>query len=130
MTKAIALALFASLRIATASSPWRYHHQQDGHLSNGGWNGWGGDLSNSRKAHHSALGTSNAHSVRMHCKIEYTNGVSATPNIDGDIAYYPTWGGSLVALNYKTCQTVWETNITQAIKVGSLMPCSYDQAID
>ena len=83
-----------------------------------GWNGWGGDLSNSRRAHRSTLRSSNADSVKVHCKVDYTNGVSATPTLDGDIAYYPTWGGSLVALNYKTCETVWETNITQVIEVS------------
>ena len=115
------LAFIASLKIANAWNPWRYHHH-DGNFHDivelDGWNGWGGDLSNSRRAHHSALDSSNANSVKVHCKIEYTNGVSATPTIDGDIAYYPTWGGSLVALNYKTCQTLWETDITQVIKVS------------
>jgi hypothetical protein len=67
------------------------------------------------------LNAHNADSLAVHCKIEYTNGVSATPTINGDIAYYPTWGGGLVALNYKTCQTVWETNITQVVMVSSLI---------
>jgi outer membrane protein assembly factor BamB len=47
--------------------------------------------------------------------LKYTNGQSAPPTIDGDIAYYPTWSGALVALDYKTCQPVWETNITNVI---------------
>ena len=123
------LAFTTSLNIASAWNPWRYHHHGN-HFPDmvelDGWNSWGGDIFNSRRAHHSVLDSSNANSVQIHCKIEYTNGVSATPTIDGDIAYYPTWGGSLVALNYKTCQTLWETDITQIVKVS----CdSYTEAV-
>ena len=121
MMKLNALVLIASLIVTNAWNPWRYRHHGDhvhGSVELNGWNGWGGDLSNSRRAHRSFLDSSNANSVKVQCKIEYTNGVSATPTIDGDIAYYPTWGGSLVALNYKTCQTIWETDITHIIKVS------------
>ena len=52
----------------------------------------------------------------MQCHLRYTNGVSATPTIDGDLVYYPTWGGLFVALNYKTCETLWELNITQIVE--------------
>ena len=57
----------------------------------------------------------NAKTVAVHCQRKYTDGESAAPTINGDMAYYPTWSGLLVALNYKTCQTVWETNITQVV---------------
>lgn len=44
--------------------------------------------------------------------MNFTNGVSATPTVEGDIVYFPTWGGPLVALNYQTCQIIWQTNAT------------------
>lgn len=123
MTKFIALLSLATVSFTNAWNPWRYHHEshRHGYFESTGWNGWGGDLSNSRRAHASILNTHNAGSLAVHCKIQYTNGVSATPTIEGDIAYYPTWGGELVALNYKTCQTVWATNITQVVMVSSLI---------
>lgn len=33
----------------------------------------------------------------------------------GDIAYYPTWGGNFVALNYKTCGVAWNISVVDII---------------
>ena len=79
------------------------------------WNGWGGDISNSRWARNSMVNPANAKSMSVQCKHEYTDGESATPTISGDMAYFPTWSGLLVAMNYKTCQTMWEANITKVV---------------
>jgi len=46
---------------------------------------------------------------------EHVTGVSATPTIDGNFAYYPTWSGLLVALDYTTCRISWQINVTAII---------------
>lgn len=53
--------------------------------------------------------------MQQTCNITYDQGVSATPVLEGNIAYYPTWDGDFVALNYKTCQVVWNYNVTSLI---------------
>ena len=71
---------------------------------------------NSRWASQNLEVTSSSISLlSQHCRVDYALGVSATPTISGDVAYYPTWGGLLVAFNYKTCQIQWEVNVTQLI---------------
>jgi outer membrane protein assembly factor BamB len=85
---------------------------------NGGstvWTGWGGSVSNRRWVQQSAFNSANVNSTVPHCQLQYPKGESAPPTLHGDIAYYPTWNGSLVAMNYKTCETLWQTNITQVI---------------
>jgi len=47
--------------------------------------------------------------------------VSATPTIQGDIVYYPTWSGLLVALNYKTCVVAWQINVTSLVTEYALL---------
>jgi outer membrane protein assembly factor BamB len=47
------------------------------------------------------------------CQKEYSVGVSATPLVVDGIVYYPTWGGLLVALDYKKCKVLWQTNISE-----------------
>ena len=131
MTKIVVLLGLAIISLVDAWSPWRYRHggwpyHYESSTANN-WNGWGGDVSNRRLAQHSALNPNNAKTISQHCQLKYTNGVSATPTVDGDIAYYPTWGGILVALNYKTCQTIWETNITRVVE--NFAPVTSDQAI-
>lgn len=49
------------------------------------------------------------------CRADGDAGVSATPTISGDIAYYPTWSGLLVALNYRTCDVIWRLNVTALV---------------
>lgn len=49
------------------------------------------------------------------CDQPYDVGPSAAPLVDEGIAYYTTWTGSLVALDYTECTIVWETNVTAAI---------------
>jgi outer membrane protein assembly factor BamB len=49
------------------------------------------------------------------CQIKYNPGVSAPPLVYDGVAYYPTWNGSLVALDYRSCNVLWQTNITEII---------------
>jgi outer membrane protein assembly factor BamB len=104
MRPTIALVLLV-FGLANANSLW----------SRSSWNGWGGGISNTRWAQDGKVNPANAKSITLHCQLKYTDGESAAPTISGDMAYYPTWSGLLVALNYKTCQTVWEANITQIV---------------
>jgi outer membrane protein assembly factor BamB len=120
MVSTIALTL-AALITANASPSWvhkhggvsPFDHEYGGSFAS--WNGWGGGIFNRRMAQHTAVNPDNVRKLDVVCKLTYTDGESAAPTINGDMAYYPTWGGELVALNYKTCETVWITNITQAV---------------
>jgi outer membrane protein assembly factor BamB len=120
MISTIALAL-ATLISANASPSWSRKHGgassfEQGHgESFASWNGWGGGIFNRRMAQHTAVNSNNVGKLDVICKLTYTDGESAAPTISGDMAYYPTWGGELVALNYKTCETIWTTNITQGV---------------
>lgn len=80
------------------------------------WNGWGGNIYNNRwNPGATAFNTTSARLLSKTCGIMYHRGVSATPVVEGDIAYYPTWSGMLVALNYTSCTPVWEYNVTGLI---------------
>jgi hypothetical protein len=59
--------------------------------------------------------SSNAASLALVCQKIYNPGVSTTPLVTDGIAYFPTWNGLFVTLNYRTCCTLWETNITDLI---------------
>ena len=83
---------------------------------NGQWLGWGADTSNNRWASAGAsTDSSNAASLVETCSKQYLHGVSATAVVQGGVAYYPTWSGLFVALNYKTCTTLWEFNVTSLV---------------
>lgn len=80
------------------------------------WSGWGGNTNNNRwAAENTQITSTSILSLAQHCKIPYPKGISATPTILGDVVYYPTWGGLLVALNYKTCVTQWQLNVTALV---------------
>ncbi|KAH6986713.1 quinon protein alcohol dehydrogenase-like superfamily [Ilyonectria destructans] len=81
------------------------------------WEGWGGSIYNNRWAStNHAISSSNIKSLTEHCKITYVNGTSATPTISHGIAYYPTWNGSFVALDYQDCNVKWQINVTAIIE--------------
>jgi outer membrane protein assembly factor BamB len=125
-TFAVALAV---LSMANASPTWMrkhgcansFDHEHGSFRGFGGggsfesWNGWGGGIFNRRMAQGTKVNPDNIGKLDVVCKVSYTDGESAAPTINGDMAYYPTWGGQLVALNYKTCETLWTTNITQVV---------------
>ncbi|KAK3688055.1 quinon protein alcohol dehydrogenase-like superfamily [Podospora appendiculata] len=80
------------------------------------WAGWGGGILNNHWAQsNTAISSSNIDSLTEHCKIPYPQGQYSPPTVLGNYAYYPTGNGSLVALNYKTCQVKWSVNVTQIV---------------
>src|SRR3569833_354090 len=82
----------------------------------GNWLGWGADVYNNRWASSDAtVGSWNVDSLSIVCQKSFDPGLSAAPLVHGGIAYFPTFGGLLVALDYRTCQTVWTANITRII---------------
>ena len=84
--------------------------------SNGNWLGWGADVYNNRWAASDAtVDASNVASLHLVCKKEYSVGISATPLVVNGIAYFPTWGGLLVALDYHRCSVLWQTNVTDIV---------------
>lgn len=75
------------------------------------WQGWGGNVWNNHwVTNNSNVDVSSAKALTEHCQLNYTGGVSATPTVEGDIIYYPSWNGKMYALNYKTCKIMWETD--------------------
>lgn len=73
----------------------------------------------------SSIDSSNAGSLVKTCTTSYPQGVSATPVVQDGIAYYPTWDGRFVALNYKTCSTLWEVNVTSLVTKLGPSPFAY-----
>ena len=112
------------LAIAQASSP-----EANGHLlertdnnagkvssNRGSWLGWGANVYNNRWAASDAkIDSSNQASLHSVCKIQYKPGESAPPLVVHGVAYYPTWNGLLVALDYAKCKVLWQTNVTEFI---------------
>jgi hypothetical protein len=91
------------------------------------WSGWGGDVFNNRWANHAAVSSLNIRSLTEQCRITYQYGVSATPTISGNFVYYPTWSGLFVALNYVTCDVLWQINVTDIVM--GYAPISEVQAV-
>ncbi|KAH8678239.1 quinon protein alcohol dehydrogenase-like superfamily [Xylariales sp. PMI_506] len=82
----------------------------------GKWEGWGGGILNNRRAGaDAAISYSNVGSLSQSCQIQYDPGVSAPPLVTGSVAYYPTWGGLLVAVDFSTCETLWTANVTSTV---------------
>lgn len=81
------------------------------------WSGWGANIYNNRWASgDTKISSSNINSLTAHCKISHALGVSATPVLSGHVAYYPTWNGSFLAVDYTSCHVVWEINVTSIIE--------------
>ena len=82
----------------------------------GSWLGWGANIHNNRWAASDAvIDASNVASLRPVCKKKYRFGESAPPLVVAGIAYYPTWNGLFVALDYSRCNILWQTNVTRLI---------------
>ncbi|KAH8894580.1 Quino protein alcohol dehydrogenase-like protein, partial [Thozetella sp. PMI_491] len=80
------------------------------------WLGWGGGIRNDRLAGRDAsLSLGNIELLTQSCKQDSDPGVSAAPLVENAVAYYPTWSGLLVALDYKACKKLWTVNITSII---------------
>ena len=81
------------------------------------WSGWGGNSNNNRwAAQNNIISSRNILSAVDHCNLSFPIGVSATPTILEDIVYFPTWEGSFVALNFHSCEIMWEINVTSIIE--------------
>ena len=82
----------------------------------GSWLGWGANNHNNRWAASDAvIDVSNVVSLRPVCKKRYSFGESAPPLVVAGIAYYPTWSGLFVALDYSKCKVLWQTNVTRLV---------------
>lgn len=79
------------------------------------WTGWGANIFNNRWAIDSAVSKSNVKEIIQHCQVNFTQGVSAAPAIDGTIAYFPAWDGSFTAYDYVRCEVVWKINVTALV---------------
>lgn len=93
------------------------------HHGEGNWLGWGANVYNNRVAPPQAkIDTSNVASLHSTCKKEYSVGVSAAPLVVNGVAYFPTWGGLLVALDYTRCRVLWQTNVTNIVQAYKPVP--------
>ncbi|KAM7184188.1 Quinonprotein alcohol dehydrogenase-like superfamily [Naviculisporaceae sp. PSN 640] len=97
-------AILAALGPASASS-----------INTATWAGWGNGISNNRWTSTRAINSLNVRSLAPKCLFTYPFGVSATPTVQDKMVYYPTWNGSLVALDYTTCHIHWTINVTSLI---------------
>jgi outer membrane protein assembly factor BamB len=78
------------------------------------WSGWGANIYNNRWAStNTQINSSSIGGLVQNCKLDYPQGVSATPVVLDDTAYYPTSNGSFYALNIGTCDYVWQINVTK-----------------
>ncbi|THY71237.1 hypothetical protein D6C95_10275, partial [Aureobasidium pullulans] len=63
----------------------------------------------------STISPSNAGTLRQSCLIQFSAGVSAPPAISGDIAYFPTWNGRFIALDFKVCEVRWNISVSDIV---------------
>ena len=49
------------------------------------------------------------------CRQAYSPGVSAAPLVVDGVAYYVTWNGAFIALDYSSCRELWQTNVSHII---------------
>lgn len=59
--------------------------------------------------------TSNVANLNPVCREASFGSVSAAPLVVDSIAYYVTWSGAFVALDYISCKVLWQTNITEIV---------------
>ncbi|KAK3329221.1 quinon protein alcohol dehydrogenase-like superfamily [Apodospora peruviana] len=98
-----------------------------GVIGSSSWSGWGANTRNNRWAsQNNVISSANILSVADTCTKSFPIGISATPVISGNVVYFPTWDGAFVALEYKTCQILWQINVTAVIQ--SFRPPSAFQA--
>src|ERR1700759_3472126 len=82
--------------------------------NNNEWTGWGANIYNNRWAStNTQINSTTIGQLVQNCKLDYPQGVSATPVVQDNIVYYPTSNGSFYALDYGTCDYVWQVNVTK-----------------
>lgn len=108
------LLCLGGLAVMAANSPPPHMQPQPGT-----WPGWGAGIYNNRWASSdSSIHSKSASSLKPFCQVNYErsgSGVSAAPLVEHGIAYYPTWSGLLVAINYQTCHIIWQININAVV---------------
>ncbi|KAL8298354.1 hypothetical protein RB597_006803 [Gaeumannomyces tritici] len=93
----------------------------------GNWLGWGaGPYNNRWAASDAVVSTKNIANLTKVCSVPYSGaGQSAAPLVTGGVAYYPTFTGLLVALDYQACSEVWSINVTRIIEDFGPVPIEY-----
>jgi glucose dehydrogenase len=122
----IALCFLLAIQIAVSLAGSRdssgLHHSDE-------WEGWGGSVFNNRWASaNKHISSSSIKNIAVHCQIPHAGGVSATPSLHDGVAFYPTWGGSFVALDYENCGVKWEINVTSTI-INFRAPTAFQVAL-
>jgi outer membrane protein assembly factor BamB len=80
------------------------------------WSGWGANIYNNRWASaNTAINSTNINALQQHCHLSFYWGVSATPVIASTIAYFPTWNGLFLAVDYTSCAIIWQINVHNII---------------
>jgi outer membrane protein assembly factor BamB len=78
------------------------------------WTGWGGNVYNNRWAStNTEINSTTIGQLVQNCKLDYPVGVSATPVVLKNTVYFPSSNGTFSALNYATCDFVWQVNVTK-----------------
>lgn len=102
--------LFQTLQIVSAATAGASAQPPN----NTEWSGWGGNVYNNRWAStNTQINSSTISQLEFHCKLDYPQGVSATPVVLDNTVYYPTSNGSFYALNLGTCEYEWQVNVTK-----------------
>jgi outer membrane protein assembly factor BamB len=85
----------------------------------------GGNVHNNRFAStNRKILSSSIRSLTVKCQHPFPGGVSATPTIVQGVAYFPTWNGSLLAVDCSTCHVQWHVNVTQVINDFAPVPAN------
>ncbi|KAK4211508.1 quinon protein alcohol dehydrogenase-like superfamily [Rhypophila decipiens] len=81
------------------------------------WLGYSGSNLNNRWASSNTLiNSSTIAGASVHCRIPFPGGISVAPTVIGNTAYFPAWNGSITAVDYTTCRTKWQINVTALIE--------------
>lgn len=111
------LYILLSVPLAVQASAISSRQYEAKHGASTQWSGWGGNINNNRwAAQNHEISSDNILSAADHCSLEFPIGVSATPVILEDIAYFPTWDGAFVALNFHSCEIMWKINVTSIVE--------------
>ncbi|KAK7184823.1 hypothetical protein DPSP01_002205 [Paraphaeosphaeria sporulosa] len=82
----------------------------------GNWLGFGAEVYNNHWAgSDSLIDITSVKTLATVCQKKYEPGLSASPLIEDGVAYYNTFGGLLVALDYENCKERWTLNVTELI---------------
>lgn len=101
----------------SAGSVVKQATRQDASQEEPTWLGFGGGIYNNRWMQSaSPLDSTTASSLIPQCHFDTFPGPSTVPLVLNGTAYFPTWGGDLVALKYSTCEVIWQTDLSAIIQ--------------